>query len=206
MLVANPIIRKIQAIKMHRSKDSSTGWRLELLPDFVQTSDEWFRPVAMTLAPTAASISWTGTTRSSAPTKSLGITPSATREPRENLARENCKKLTGSASRCQTHESSGEGDRWQTGQRLAGPEPSGLADAVGQRMEEATVAELKKVVLAAGQPQIKDTAGPAAHRVPSPYPDAARIQALWTLSGIQNGGDFPAEPIKSSNASVRGKR
>ncbi len=51
MLVANPIIRKIQAIKMHRSKDTGTGWKLELLPDFVQTSDEWFRPVAMTLGP-----------------------------------------------------------------------------------------------------------------------------------------------------------
>jgi len=51
MLVANPITRKIQAIKMHRSKDTGTGWKLELLPDFVQTSDEWFRPVAMTLGP-----------------------------------------------------------------------------------------------------------------------------------------------------------
>jgi putative membrane-bound dehydrogenase-like protein len=51
MLVANPITNRIQAIKMHRSQDTGTGWKLELLPDFVRTSDEWFRPVAMTLGP-----------------------------------------------------------------------------------------------------------------------------------------------------------
>jgi putative membrane-bound dehydrogenase-like protein len=48
MLVANPIIRKIQAIRMHRSGSS---WKLEWLPDFVQSSDEWFRPVALTQGP-----------------------------------------------------------------------------------------------------------------------------------------------------------
>ena len=48
MLVANPITRKIQAIKMHRD---GSGWKLELLPDFVQSGDEWFRPIAMTLGP-----------------------------------------------------------------------------------------------------------------------------------------------------------
>ncbi len=51
MLVANPIINKIQAIKMHRDSTRAGGWRLEQRPDFVTTSDPWFRPVAMTLGP-----------------------------------------------------------------------------------------------------------------------------------------------------------
>lgn len=48
MLVANPITRKINSIKMHREGDR---WRLEHLPDFVDSTDEMFRPVAMTLGP-----------------------------------------------------------------------------------------------------------------------------------------------------------
>ncbi len=48
MLVANPIIRKIQALKLHRD---GARWRLEMLPDFVCSGDEWFRPVGMTMGP-----------------------------------------------------------------------------------------------------------------------------------------------------------
>src|SRR5688572_3252655 len=48
MYVANPITRKIQAIKMHRD---GPRWRLELLGDFIQSSDEWFRPVAIKFGP-----------------------------------------------------------------------------------------------------------------------------------------------------------
>src|SRR5262245_52038344 len=48
MYVANPITRKIQAIKIHRD---GPRYRLEKLPDFVQSSDEWFRPVALRLGP-----------------------------------------------------------------------------------------------------------------------------------------------------------
>ncbi len=46
--VANPITRKIQAIKMHRD---GPHWRLEKLPDFIQSSDEMFRPVAIKIGP-----------------------------------------------------------------------------------------------------------------------------------------------------------
>ena len=48
MYIANPIIRRIQAIKMHRD---GPRWRLEKLPDFVQSSDEMFRPVALKTGP-----------------------------------------------------------------------------------------------------------------------------------------------------------
>ncbi len=46
--IANPITRKIQGIKAHRD---GPRWRLQLLGDFVQSSDEMFRPVALRLGP-----------------------------------------------------------------------------------------------------------------------------------------------------------
>ncbi len=55
--VANPITRKIQAIRVHRGgvtdapEDYANGWQLEHLPDFVLSSDPWFRPVALSLGP-----------------------------------------------------------------------------------------------------------------------------------------------------------
>jgi len=48
MYVANPITRKIQAIKIHRD---GPRYQLQLLGDFVQSGDEWFRPVALRLGP-----------------------------------------------------------------------------------------------------------------------------------------------------------
>jgi putative heme-binding domain-containing protein len=48
MFVANPITRKIQAIKIHRD---GPRYRYEKLPDFVLSSDEWFRPVAIQFGP-----------------------------------------------------------------------------------------------------------------------------------------------------------
>lgn len=57
----NPITRKVQAIRVHRTEhrtgvdlgpnDWTNGWTLEHLPDFVLSSDPWFRPVAMTFGP-----------------------------------------------------------------------------------------------------------------------------------------------------------
>src|SRR6476469_8067813 len=44
MYVANPITRKVQAIKIHRD---GPWFRYELLGDFVNCSDEWFRPVSI---------------------------------------------------------------------------------------------------------------------------------------------------------------
>ena len=48
MYVANPITRKIQAIKIHRQ---GPWHRYEKLPDFILSSDEWFRPVAIHFGP-----------------------------------------------------------------------------------------------------------------------------------------------------------
>jgi putative heme-binding domain-containing protein len=50
MFVANPITRQVQAIKIYRERG---GYRLELLPDFMTTSDEWFRPVSIHFGPDA---------------------------------------------------------------------------------------------------------------------------------------------------------
>ena len=48
MYVANPITRKIQAIKITRD---GPRFKYQKLPDFVQSSDEMFRPVALQLGP-----------------------------------------------------------------------------------------------------------------------------------------------------------
>jgi len=48
MYVANPITRKIQALKIHRD---GPRYHLQKLPDFIQSSDEMFRPVALRLGP-----------------------------------------------------------------------------------------------------------------------------------------------------------
>jgi len=46
--IANPITRKIQAIRLH---EDGPRYRYEKLPDFVLSSDEMFRPVAITVGP-----------------------------------------------------------------------------------------------------------------------------------------------------------
>ncbi len=46
--LANPITRKIQAIQV---TPDGPRWRYQKLPDFVLSSDEWFRPVALRTGP-----------------------------------------------------------------------------------------------------------------------------------------------------------
>jgi putative membrane-bound dehydrogenase-like protein len=48
MLVANPITNTINAIKMHRD---GPYWKMEKLDDFLESSDRWFRPVAISIGP-----------------------------------------------------------------------------------------------------------------------------------------------------------
>ncbi|HWB03512.1 MAG TPA: PVC-type heme-binding CxxCH protein [Verrucomicrobiales bacterium] len=183
MLVANPIIRKVQAIKMHRS---GSGWRLEWLPDFVCSGDEWFRPVAMTLGPDGCVyiVDWYNKiiSHNEVPRnhperdKKRGRiwrvkhrdqkcfpVPDFTAMPEKDII----AKL-GGASVAQSHTA------WQT-----------LVDK--EKLEEATVAELKKMVAAA----VKDGAA------------AAGIQAHWVLQEIQNAGDLPAETINAKNRNLR---
>ena len=49
MFVANPITRTINAVKVRPTDEG--GYQMEQLPDFVQTSDKWFRPIAITFGP-----------------------------------------------------------------------------------------------------------------------------------------------------------
>lgn len=48
MFVANPITRQIQALRIHREVE---GFRLEKLPEFMTSTDEWFRPIAIHFGP-----------------------------------------------------------------------------------------------------------------------------------------------------------
>ena len=48
MYVANPITRKIQAIKI---TPTGSGFKYALLGDFILSSDEWFRPIATQIGP-----------------------------------------------------------------------------------------------------------------------------------------------------------
>jgi putative membrane-bound dehydrogenase-like protein len=48
MYVANPITRKIQALKIHRD---GPRYKLQKLPDFIRSSDEMFRPVSIHFGP-----------------------------------------------------------------------------------------------------------------------------------------------------------
>ncbi len=48
MYVANPITREIQALRIHRD---GPHYRLQKLPDFIRSSDEMFRPVAIQFGP-----------------------------------------------------------------------------------------------------------------------------------------------------------
>ncbi|MDX1952732.1 MAG: family 16 glycoside hydrolase [Verrucomicrobiota bacterium] len=46
--IANPITRRIQAVKFEHEEGE---WKLIKLPDFVTSSDEWFRPVSIQFGP-----------------------------------------------------------------------------------------------------------------------------------------------------------
>ncbi len=48
LFLANPITRRLQAVRVHRE---GAGRRLEKLEDFLTTTDEWFRPVAIHTGP-----------------------------------------------------------------------------------------------------------------------------------------------------------
>jgi putative membrane-bound dehydrogenase-like protein len=171
MLVANPITNRIQAIKMHRSPATGTGWIMEKLPDVVVSGDPWFRPVAMTLGPDGAVyiVDWYNKiiSHNEVPRnhperdKKRGriwrfkgkaepgfSVPDFTTLPETELV----AKL-GGASLAQSHLA------WQT-----------LADR--QTLKPETAQTLKDVVTGKGH-----TARSAA----GPYPDAARIQAAWAL-------------------------
>ena len=190
MLVANPITNCIQAIKMHRD---GSGWRLEKLPDIVTSGDEWFRPVGMTPGPDGAVyiVDWYN--------KIISHNEVARNHPDRDKKRGRIWRLKGreakgfgapdlskftearlvatlgSASVAQSHLA------WQT-----------LEDRMPLAAE--TIALLQSIA-----------ASPAkAGSGTGPYPDAARIQALWTLQ--QSGANAAAaiqSLTKSANRNAR---
>jgi len=50
-MIANPITNRIQAIRVHRNGSGYDGVSLEKLPDFLVSSDDHFRPVAIQFGP-----------------------------------------------------------------------------------------------------------------------------------------------------------
>lgn len=190
MLVANPITNRIQAIRMHRSSATGTGWILEKLPDVVISGDPWFRPVAMTLGPDGAVyiVDWYN--------KIISHNEVPRNHPERDKKRGRIWRLKGKAERgfavpdfttmpemdlvaklggeslAQSHLA------WQT-----------LADR-GTPAKE-TVAALAALLTPSGKPASGSPRGsPDSPREPIQdasnnhllvYPDAARIQALWVL-------------------------
>lgn len=189
MLVANPIINRIQAIRMHRNGD---GWRLERLPDVVASGDEWFRPVAMTLGPDGCVyiVDWYN--------KIISHNEVARNHPDRDKKRGRIWRLKGAAQK-----------------GFGVPDFTKMADAdlvaklgspgVGQsHMAWQTLSDrapLAPATTAALEAKIQE---PSPAKTGSPYPDAARIQAWWTLRGA--GVESPASLLvmtKSPSRNVR---
>ncbi|HEX2746460.1 MAG TPA: PVC-type heme-binding CxxCH protein, partial [Verrucomicrobiales bacterium] len=188
MLVANPIIRKIQAIKMHRD---GAGWKLEWLPDFVCSSDEWFRPVAMTLGPDGCVyiVDWYN--------KIISHNEVPRNHPERDKKRGRIWRVKHKDQKCfpvpdftKLPETEIVGKLG--GQSLAQSHTAWQTLTDKEKLADGTVAELKKLVTGSQ---------PAA--APGGYPDAARIQAYWVLQQVQNAGDLPVEPINSKNRNLR---
>jgi putative membrane-bound dehydrogenase-like protein len=171
MLVANPITNRIQAIKMHRSAATGTGWILEKLPDVVVSGDPWFRPVAMTLGPDGAVyiVDW------------YNQIISHNEVPRNHPERD---KKRGRIWRLKGKSEPGfpvpDFTRLSEGElvaKLGGPSvaQSHLAwQTLGDKetLQPETTQALTRLVAGHGH-AARDGAGP--------YPDAARIQAVWVL-------------------------
>lgn len=192
MLVANPITNRIQAIKMHRD---GPRWRLELLADVVASGDPWFRPVGMTLGPDGCVyiVDWYN--------KIISHNEVPRNHPERDKKRGRIWRLRGSSqpafavpdftklpeaalvaklggkSLAQSHLA------WQT-----------LADR-GTLAPE-TRASLKSLML-----ESPESGKPTAE---TPYPDAARIQAMWVLELTGVAVQELISPLlKSPNRNVR---
>ena len=187
MLVANPITNRIQAIKMHRQ---GTGWRLEKLPDVVVSGDEWFRPVGMTLGPDGAVyiVDWYN--------KIISHNEVARNHPDRDKKRGRIWRLKGRAAK---------GFGVPDFSRLT--EPALIGKLGGASLTQSHLAwqtledraKLAAASIAALQEKLIAHASTA-----QPYPDAARIQALWVLQkhGVHTVAAEEAL-TKSPNRNVR---
>lgn len=200
MLVANPITNRIQAIKMHRSSATGTGWIMEKLPDVVISGDPWFRPVAMTLGPDGAVyiIDWYN--------KIISHNEVPRNHPERDKKRGRIWRLKGKTQPGFpvpdfTRLSEGElvarlGDPSLTQSHLAWQT---LADKEG--LKPVTTEALRSLATGSGEAAPKPPRGPITKGPEDPrlaYPEAARIQAVWTL--LEKGG-LNAEDLKSLVAS-----
>ena len=189
MLVANPIINRIQAIKMHRN---GSGWRLERLPDVVASGDEWFRPVGMTLGPDGAVyiVDWYN--------KIISHNEVARNHPDRDKKRGRIWRLKGKE---QKGFAVPDFTKLPDEQLVAhlGSVSVARSQLARQTLEDkqspapATIDLLKEKVLTG-----------ATQAAAGPYPDAAGIQAFWAL---QMGGADPSAATqvlqKSPNRNAR---
>ena len=171
MLVANPITNRIQAIKMHRSGATGTGWILEKLPDVVVSGDPWFRPVAMTLGPDGAVyiVDWYN--------KIISHNEVPRNHPERDKKRGRIWRLKGKSEPGFpvpdfTRLSEAELVAKLGGASLAQSHLAWQSLGDKESLAPATTKALRDLV-AGPEPASRGAAGP--------YPDAARIQALWAL-------------------------
>jgi putative membrane-bound dehydrogenase-like protein len=189
MLVANPITNRIQAIKMHRN---GTGWRLEKLPDVLVSGDEWFRPVGMTLGPDGAVyiVDWYN--------KIISHNEVARNHPDRDKKRGRIWRLKGAAQKGFPVPDFTKLPELELAGKLGSASVS-QSHLAWQTLEDRRV--LSPATLAALQEKVRQ---PAPAPPSAPYPDAARIQAFWTL---QVCGADPSAAVqiltKSPNRNMR---
>ena len=175
MLVANPIISRVQTLGMHRD---GPRWNLKQLPDLVTCDDPFFRPVASPKAQTAASTLSTGTTKSSPTMRFPEITRTAT------------KREAASGGEA-------EGAWWSArDSRLYRPEERG-ADCDAR--ESAHRACAPRLADTRGPRRSVDRQGLGSKLNAPDFSDAGRIQALWVLGDSETAARQKLTSSKNRN-------
>ncbi len=186
MYVANPITRKIQAIKII---PDGPRFSYRLLGDFIQSGDEWFRPIAITFGPDGCLyiVDWYN--------KIISHNEVARNHPDRDKTRGRIwrVKATGQQPFPMQDFTKATGDELLA--KLGGPSlaQSHLAwQAIGDRSDSLLSDDLEKKITAI----VKDTSQPAARR----------IQSLWAMKEMRPGNiwimDFP-ELASDPNRNVR---
>ena len=181
MYVANPIISKIQAIKMHRD---GPRYKLELRPDFIECSDPFFRPVAITIGPDGCLyiVDWYN--------KIISHNEVARNHPDRDKSRGRIWRVKPKSMK-----------------KIEVPDFTQLsaAELIAKLGSSPTAqAHLAWQALADRQPNNEVSAGISALVANEKAGDAARIQALWVLAEQHQLRAKTALPLlKSANRNVR---
>lgn len=161
MYVANPITRKVQAIRIHRD---GPYFRYEQLGDLVVSGDEWFRPVALSMGPDGCLyiVDW------------YNKIISHNEVPRNHPERD---KIRGRIWRVKHRDQ----------QPLAVPDFTALApDALVARMGGPSLAQTHLAWQAVVDRGLVDLAPVlSARALDTKLPPGARLPALWALEGLQ---------------------